>query len=106
MSGHAGGVLSGYLIAKIGVDQRAIDSQTRLSDEDRTVTVPVLWALVVHAVVRASAAARLAGGKWLFIDTTNEPQCIMDALARIGFKSITPEDNSVHFVKLGSPSEA
>lgn len=106
LSGHAGGAMSGYLIAKIGINQNAVSETVNIwtgPAEDDFAAVSPTVALLIDAVVHASRAAYYGGGRWLFIDSSNEPQHILDNLDRLGFKSITAEGSPMRFLKLGRP---
>ena len=101
ISGHTGGALSGYLIAKIGINQGAAsETATRSAKNGKKVTWPVPVFVLIDAIVSAELASQFGGGRYIFIDTTNEPRPILDALRGLGFKSITPTGSPVHFLKL------
>ena len=107
LPGHAGGVLNGYLIAKIGVHQNAVNETVDLktgSDPGNVIELPPVVGLLIEAVVKAMRAAFYGGGRWLFIDTSNEPPHVLNELPRLGFKEIKPEGSPIHFLKLGRPS--
>ena len=101
VSGHAGGPLTGYLIAKIGIWERAagdVDEFTLSSG--KIVQIPKPVQLVADAMIAASKASRLGGGRYLFIETTNEPTSILGALYMLGFKSITQAGSPTHYIQL------
>lgn len=100
-SGYTGGALSGYLIAKIGVHKEAASEIREVRHDDGTATrIPVPALLLIDALVDMEHAAGTAGGRWAFIDTTNEPDCILKALNEIGFKPISPAGSPIHFLRL------
>jgi hypothetical protein len=101
--GHAGGALSGYLIGKIGLDLRAVDHESNVPVGDQTLSVPNSILLVIDAVVRASHAAYIAGGRYVFINISNEPAHIVEAVRAVGFHSISPSGDPMHVIRLGRP---
>lgn len=106
--GHAGGTLSGYLIAKIGVHEGAVDETIDLKvgpEASDVVALPPIVGLLIEAIVKAARAAFHGGGRWLFIDTTNEPPHVLSELETLGFKAIKPEGSALHFIKLGRPEQ-
>jgi hypothetical protein len=101
VSGYTGGELSGYLIAKIGVNKGAeCESRELTSSDDETMVIPVPALLLMDALIDMEHAAGTAGGKWAFIDITGEPQCILDELDLIGFQPINQEGSPIHFLRL------
>jgi hypothetical protein len=107
VSGHAGGALSGYLIAKIGIHENAVHETVKVRvgrEPDDFSELPPTVALLIEAVVHATRAAFYAGGRWLFIDTSNEPDHLVGNLEALGFKPIKSEGSPVYFLKLGRPS--
>ena len=102
VSGHAGGALSGYLLAKIGLHQKAVGQVCRIPG-DAGLTAPAELLLVLDAHIQATRASYLAGGRYLFVDTSNEPPHFLDVFRRIGFRSISPSGNPLHVMKLRRP---
>lgn len=102
ISGHAGGPLTGYLIAKVGIRQGAGEEVDRieLTSIGEVVEVSKILQLLVDALVAASDASELGGGRYLFIDTTNEPPLVLDALQKAGFRSITAAGSPTHYITL------
>jgi hypothetical protein len=102
VSGHAGGPLTGYLIAKIGIRQSAANEVDRieLTHTGDVVHVSKLGQLIVDALVAAGDASQLGGGRYAFIDTTNEPPAILEALENVGFRSITAAASPTHYITL------
>ncbi len=101
ISGHAGGPLTGYLIAKIGMRESAAQETDPVpADDGSTFMIPKAGLLVIDALIAASEASERGGGRYLFIDTTNEPPAILEALETIGFKSISPVDSPTHYIRL------
>lgn len=105
ISGHAGGVLSGYLIAKFGINKRAAQQRTSVTYKDggETYNFPNPVLLLIEALVDAENASRLGGGRYAFIDTSNEPEPVIEAVNGLGFAPIKPEGSSLHFIKLIPP---
>ncbi|WP_145013144.1 hypothetical protein [Mycobacterium marseillense] len=102
VTGHAGGALSGYLIAKIGLHSGARDLQSLLPG-DSNERIANKYLLVVDAVARSSRASYFAGGRYVFIDLQNEPPWLVEAAGRIGFHSISPSGSTMHVMKLRRP---
>jgi hypothetical protein len=100
-----GGPLSGFLIAKLGINQNAVGQESELPGHPE-VTLENEILLLVDAMVTARRAALIGGGRYAFIDTSNEPPHILTALGRVGFKSVTEAGHPVHVVRLGRPGEA
>ena len=101
ISGHAGGALSGYLIAKIGIHQGAAQEQvTRTTRDGQKITFPTPVFLVIDAIVDAEMAAEHGGGRYCFIETTNEPPHILATLRGLSFRPISPGGSAMHFIKL------
>jgi hypothetical protein len=103
MSGYTGGALSGYLIAKVGIHQDAAKEnyqRRRQNEDDAKIVLPPTALLLIDALVDAEMAARHAGGKYCFIDLTNEPKHICLIAGAIGFKPIKPEGSATHFIIL------
>lgn len=105
ISGHAGGALSGYLIAKIGIHQKAAADHSLFPGSSND-TLPNVYLLIIDAVVRATHASYFAGGRYIFIDLNNEPQYLVDAAREIGFKSISPTGSTMHVAKVRRPPTA
>ncbi len=101
ISGHAGGPLTGYLIAKIGIQHNAAEEIDRIELSDGTVLdIPKPVQLIIDALVAASDASVYGGGRYAFVDTTNEPPAILKALDGIGFRSITAAGSPTHYITL------
>jgi hypothetical protein len=101
VSGHAGGPLTGYLIAKIGIWTGAANqTEDFTTSNGDVVAVPKPVLLIVDALVAASKASRAGGGRYLFIDTTDEPTALLEALQLAGFKSINPAGSPTHYIML------
>ncbi|SII19974.1 Uncharacterised protein [Mycobacteroides abscessus subsp. abscessus] len=105
ISGHAGGVLSGYLIAKFGVNKRAAEEATEVEYESgpgkrKRGPFPNPVLLLIDAIVDAERASRHGGGRYAFIDTANEPKTVLEAVSGLGFKPIKPEGSTLQFIKL------
>jgi hypothetical protein len=102
ISGHAGGPLTGYLIAKIGIHQGAAleGDEITLANGDVVGPVPKPVQLIIDAFIAADSASEIGGGRYLFIDTTNEPPPILNALSAVGFQSITPADSPTYYITL------
>ncbi|OJZ65814.1 hypothetical protein BRW65_27750 [Mycobacterium paraffinicum] len=103
ISGHARGPLTGYLIAKIGIWTGAADDVDEISlHNGKVLQITKPEQLIVDAMIAASKASRLCGGRYLFIDTTNEPWAIRTGLDRLGFKPINPApaESSIHYIRL------
>lgn len=102
ISGHTGGDISGYLIAKIGINVDAASGSSRLPG-DPGHTLSNILLLLIDAVVHASRASYLAGGRYVFIDINNEPSTLSDAVQQIGFSSISSAGSSMHVMKVPRP---
>jgi len=105
VSGHAGGALSGYLLAKIGLHRKAVGQLCRLAG-DSGIEAPAELLLILDAHIRASRASYLCCGRYLFVDTSNEPPHFLEVLSRVGFHSISPGGNPLHVMLLRRPSTA
>ena len=64
--------------------------------------IPVPALLIIDALVDMEHAAGTAGGKWAFIDTTGEPDSILEELDNIGFQPVNQSGSPIHFLRLGS----
>lgn len=104
VSGHAGGALSGYLIAKFGIHQAALRQKSLLPGSGTT-SLENKYLLLIDAVVQASRASWQAGGRFVFIDLQNEPEQLVEAAGRLGFKSISPSGSSMYAMKTRRPRE-
>jgi hypothetical protein len=102
VAGHAGGSLSGYLIAKIGLHSAAADETTLLPGDSDT-RLPNKYLLVIDAVVSAGRASYWAGGRYVFIDLQNEPAWVAEVSERLGFRSISPTGSTMHVMKVQRP---
>ncbi len=101
ISGHAGGPLTGHLIAKTGIREgAAYETDPITLDDGEVVQVPKPGLLIIDAMIAAQEASDVGGGRYLFIDTTNEPAPILDALNTIGFRSITPGGSPTHYIRI------
>jgi hypothetical protein len=101
ISGHTGGALSGYLIAKIGIQRKAARESLQQTATDGSVyDMPIPALLIIDALIDMEHAAGTAGGRWAFIDTTNEPEGILEELDTIGFQPINRSGSPMHFLKL------
>ncbi len=88
VAGHTGGSITGYLIAKIGIHEDAAERLADVARPDPTkppFQIPNAVLLVLEALLAANRAAEHAGGEYLFVDTSNEPKSILDALDTMGF---------------------
>jgi hypothetical protein len=105
VTGHAGGVLSGYLIAKLGLHAGVRDLESLLpGDSDQRIANKYL--LVVDAVARASRASYFAGGRYVFIDLRGEPEWLVEVVGRVGFRSISSSGSPIHVMLVRRPKDA
>ncbi|WP_139061764.1 hypothetical protein [Tsukamurella pulmonis] len=98
--GHSGGPLTGYLVAKLGIDMRAKDLTVDFVANTQTIKLKAVDMLLVNTVATAMQASRAGGGRLLFLDTRDEPRHILDAMKRVGFRSISPMGDPLHFMKI------
>ena len=98
-----GGPLSGYLIAKLGIHQKTVGQLSQIGD-DADLMFENENLLLVDALVRAGRASQFGGGRYAFIDATNEPDHILSAMRRVRFRPVAPANNPLHVVRLGRPS--
>ncbi|TFI40244.1 hypothetical protein E4P29_25360 [Rhodococcus sp. 1R11] len=103
LSGHAGGAISGFLIAKIGIHRESALKKSRIeapSGSGKFLSVQNISILLVEAMVRAAAASRIGGGRFLFIDTTMEPDFLVKALKSLNFLPINGQGSPMWCLKL------